>query len=101
MSPDDSINLERLASSFEKIATALTGYVSLERDRFKKDFPDDRPKRTAEINTRDGEKREQLGDKATDGWFEETEAALPPSRFQERFDEQQKSKKTSGSKKVV
>lgn len=106
MSPDDSINLERLATSVEKIASALTDWVTLERERLAKEFPPERQRRAAEVNVRDKDRREQLSDKATPEWIEETEEALPQSRFRKRFDDQQSAKgklakKTASGSKIV
>lgn len=98
MLPDDSINLNRLATSVEKIAATLTDWVTLERERLAKEFPPEKQRRAAEVNVRDKERREQLSDKATPEWLEETEEALPQSRFRKRFDGQQSAKGKSGKK---
>jgi hypothetical protein len=84
MGLDDTVNLERLASAFEKIADALTRLATVEERK----NPPERPKRAAEITRTDDDKREQYSDKASDEWLKETKEALPKSRFQERLDKQ-------------
>ena len=84
MGLDDTVNLERLATAFEKIATALDRLVTVEERR----FPPEKPKSAAEIIRPDADKREQFSDKGTAEWFNETEQAAGPSRFQKRFEEE-------------
>lgn len=84
MGLDETVNLERLASAFEKIADALTRLATVEERK----FPPEREKRAAEIIRPEEDKREQYSDKGTDKWFAETEKATAPSRFQQRLDQQ-------------
>lgn len=86
MSFDDTINLERLATAFEKIAAALEHRNRIELDRLAKSFPPEKEKRAAEVINPDKDKRDQYSDRAESGWFNETEAALPESRFKNRYD---------------
>ena len=86
MSQDDTINLERLATAFEKIAAALQERNTIERDRLVKLFPPEKEKRAAEVIHPEQDKRDEYSDRADSGWFEATEAALPQTRFKERFD---------------
>ena len=86
MSLDDTVNLERLATAFEKIAAALQERNTIERDRLVKLFPPEKEKRAAEVIHPEQAKRDEYSDRANPEWFDETEAALPKSRFQERLD---------------
>ena len=85
MSLDDTINLERLATAFERIASALETMSKIQLDTYGKLYPE-KEKRAAEIIHPDEDKRKEYSDRAEPGWFEATEAALPKSRFQERLD---------------
>ena len=97
MSLDDTVNLERLATAFEKIAAALENRNRIELDRLGKQYPPEREKRAAEIIRPDDERRQQFSDRASPEWIEETENALPQkkSRFEEKFES------TGGPKPVV
>ena len=85
-SPDFVINFERLATAFEKIALALEARNRIELDRLAKSFPPEREKRAAEIIHPDEDKRKEYSDRAGADWFEDAEAALPQTRFKQRFD---------------
>lgn len=86
MGLDDTVNLERLATAFEKIAAALEHRNRIELDRLAKSFPPEKEKRAAEIIHPEQAKRDQYSDRADSEWFDETEAALPQTRFKQRFD---------------
>jgi ribosomal protein L11 methylase PrmA len=75
---------ERAVFALEKIAEALTSLATVERERFDKEFPE-KVKRVAEVIRRDEGKTEQFSDRPTDQWMRETEDALAPSRFANRF----------------
>lgn len=88
MSLDDTVNLERLATAFEKIALALQERNIIERERMAREFPVSKTeRRPAEIIYPKKERDEQSSYKADNEWFEETEKAVP-SRFQERLNKQ-------------
>jgi len=87
MSLDNTINLERIATAFERIAAALEARNRIELDRLAKLFPPEKEKRAAEILDPKQDKRKQYSDRADSDWFDETEAALPKSRFQEKYDQ--------------
>lgn len=89
MSLDDTVNLERLAKAFERIADAL--------DRA---YPLPREKRAAEIIKPGEDKDEQFNDRGSSQWFEETEQATAKSRFQERLENQspESAKRATGPK---
>lgn len=93
MGLDDTISLDRIATAFEKIAAALEHRNRIELDRLAKLFPPEKEKRAEVINT-DRDKREQYSDKGSPDWFDETEAATPQSRFQERFHTDSSANKT-------
>ena len=101
MGLDDTINLERLATAFEKIAAALEHRNRIELDRLAKSFPPEREKRAAEIIHPDEDKRKEYSDRAEPGWFEATEAALPKSRFQEKFDQANPPRTAEKRRRVV
>jgi hypothetical protein len=86
MGLEETVNLERLATAFEKIAVALQERNRIELDRLGKLFPPEKEKRAAEVIHPEQDKREQYSDRATPEWFDQTEAALPPSKFKTRFD---------------
>ena len=98
MGLDDTVNLERLAAAFEKVASALERLAKVEEDRYLKQYPE-KPRAVAKVITPDDDKREQFSDKASPGWFAETEKATSPSRFQKRLDDQKSEtdKKSPGS----
>lgn len=80
---------ERLVVALESIAKSLA-------TRLEKEFPTRVPK-VGSINRASDEKREQYSDTPDEKWTEETEAALPPSRFETRFrEETQPAGKTGG-----
>lgn len=81
----------RLLAAVETIATALKDISLTMALRYGKDFPELKAKRPAEITRPDDEKKEQYSDRATPEFFEETERATGPSRFQRRLDESAKS----------
>jgi len=83
---DETVNLERLATAFERIAAVLERLVILEERK----NPPEREKRAAEIIRPDEDQREQLSDKPSPGWLKETEEVA--SRFQKRLDDNQKPK---------
>jgi len=78
---------ERFVQSIELIADALQTLAKVEAERLRKDHPDHRVPKPAQINRASDEKREEFSDKPTDKWVAETEQALPPTRFQERFNQ--------------
>ena len=80
-------SFNRLAAAMEQIGAALVERNRIERERLDKQFPPERKKRDAEIYEPERERRESLGDKASDEWVRETENAVP-SRFQQRYDAQ-------------
>lgn len=85
MGLDDTVNLERLATAFEKLADAMTR-IAVVAERV---YPPEKEKRAAEIIDPNADRRDLYGDRARPEWFDETEQALPgKSRFQQRFDEQ-------------
>ena len=91
MSLDDTVNLERLATAFEKIAVALDERNKIEREKLLLMFPTKREPKPAEVIRPDEERKKLLDDRPDADWLRDTEAALPPSRFQERFDASVKS----------
>ena len=99
MSLDDTVNLERLATAFEKIAAALQERNRIELDRLAKSFPPEKEKRAAEVINVEKDKRDQYSDRANSEWFDETEAALPPSKFKSRFDAANKQTEASPEKR--
>jgi len=100
MGLDDTVNLERLATAFEKIAAALEARNRIELDRLAKSFPPEKEKRAAEVISPDKDKREHYSDRADPEWFEATEAALP-SRFQKKFDSGNQAKPVEKRRRVV
>jgi hypothetical protein len=94
MSLDDTVNLERLATAFEKIAASLAERNIIEREKMARQFPLEKPKRAAEIIDPKAEKEREFSDHADPEWFRETERAVP-SRFQERLDAAKTSKPRS------
>jgi hypothetical protein len=84
MSIEDEFTRDTRA--MERIASALEGWLKLEREKFDKQFPAPKVKRDAEIIRAD-ERREQYNDKPTDEWIAETESAAGPSRFAKRLEE--------------
>lgn len=84
----DTRAMEKLASAMERIATVL-------ENRFAKEYPE-KVNKVAEIVPTERKSREQeLSDKADPEWFEETEQALAPSRFQIRANQQQDEERAS------
>lgn len=84
---DDTINLQRLASAFEKIAAAMEESNRIERERLTHEFPEKKPAKPAEVIDPNEDRKQLLSDRPTDKWLEETEEALPQSRFAKRLDE--------------
>ena len=101
MGLDETVNLERLATAFEKIAAALEHRNRIELDRLAKSFPPEKEKRAAEIIHPEQDKRNEYSDRADSGWFEATEAALPKSRFQERLDKTNPPRVSEKRRRVV
>lgn len=99
MSLDDTINLDRLATAFEKIAVALQERNRIELDRLAKSFPPEKEKRAAEVIHPEKDKREQYSDRGSPEWFDETEKALPDSKFKLRFDAANKQTEASPQKR--
>jgi hypothetical protein len=99
MGLDETVNLERLATAFERIASALETMSKIQLDSFAKLYPE-REKRAAVIDSPDKEKRDHFSDRAEPGWFDETEAALP-SRFQKKFDASNQAKPIQKRRRVV
>ena len=95
MGLDDTVNLERIAAALEKLSRAFDQYNILYRDRLNREFPPEKKKRGAEIIVSASEsRREEIGDRPTDEWMRDTQAALDnqkPSRFQQRFDQTESS----------
>lgn len=87
MGLDNTVNIGRIADAFEKIAAELFERNRIERERLVLEFPVKKEPRPAEVIRPDEERRELLSDKPTKEWVEETEAALPQSRFAKRLDE--------------
>lgn len=85
---DFTVNFERLATAFEKIAAELFERNRIERERLVLEFPVKREPRSIEVTNPHEERRELYSDKPSKEWSEQTEAALPEnkSRFQERLD---------------
>lgn len=100
MSLDDTINLERIATAFERIASALETMSKIQLDSFAKLYPE-KEKRAAEVIHPEQEKRDEYSDRADAGWFEAAEAALPKSRFQERLDKANPTRVVEKRRRVV
>ena len=77
-----------LTESMERIASALEDRNKIERERLEKQYPAEKQKRAAEIIDQKRERDEHYSDKPSGDWIKETEAALPKSRFQERYETQ-------------
>jgi hypothetical protein len=94
MSLDDTVNLGRIASAFEKIALALADSNIIEREKLAREFPLEKERRAAEVIRPDEDKRAQFNDHASPEWLKETEDAAGPSRFQTRLESQKSPKST-------
>lgn len=80
---------DRLIAAFNRIADVAEKW-------YKATYPEEKPKRAGEVHRSDDDKRQHLSDKPDANWIEETEKALPPSRFQERFEESTKEAERKG-----
>jgi len=76
----DSRAMERIARAFERIADAAERAYPPEKEN----------REPAVVILQDEDQREQYSDKPSKDWIDETEAALPSSRFQERLQEQER-----------
>jgi hypothetical protein len=86
---EEGSNFGRLASAFEKIAEAIADMAEFQREQFNLRFPHlvKKERKKAQINRKSDEKREQYSDRGTPAWHDETQAALPESRFAQRLRE--------------
>ena len=82
--------LERVIRSLESLADSFQTLARVQAERLSREFPNIKPAQAAVVTWAGDDKREQYSDKAGREWHAETEAALPPSRFQERFDEERR-----------
>lgn len=73
-------SIERDERAMERIASALERWVTLQEQRFAKEFPEPRVKRDAELIRAD-ERSDQYSDKPSPEWLEETRQAAGASRF--------------------
>jgi len=69
----------------ERIAKAFEEHNRIEREKLEKQYPKARPAREAEITRTDDDKREQFTDRAEPQWYDETEAALPESKWAQKL----------------
>jgi len=83
MSLEDEFTRDTRA--MERIADALEAWVKIEEKRLAREFPEPRVKRDAELIRAD-ERAEQLSDKPSPGWFDETPKEAEPSRFAKRLE---------------
>lgn len=96
LSPSEEFKLgmltERGVRSLELIADALQTLAKVESERLSREYPPGKVPRATQVNRASDEKRDQYKDAPSESWMRETEAALPKSRFETKFEEDQRAK---------